>query len=80
MGSHYMGTYCVSATSTDGTGIQRVLAPLLQGFRPTLKMHIERVMKLGVCKQHYGREAFFHPETAFAAQFFVPQNIKQRQS
>lgn len=64
----------------DGTGIQRVLAPLLQGFRPALKMHIERVIQLGVCKQHYGREAFFHPETAFAAQFFVPQNIKQQQS
>lgn len=57
-----------------------ILAPLLQGFRPTLKMHIGRVVKLGVCTQHYGREALFHPETAFAAQFSVPQNIKQRQS
>lgn len=42
----------------DGTGIQLILAALLQGFRPALKMHIGRIIKLGVCKQHYGREAF----------------------
>lgn len=39
-----------------------------------------KIVNLRACKRLYKAEAFFHPETDFAAQSFAPQNITHQQS